>query len=214
VSRWQAAGLLSIAAAAVVTAVLAGSAAAAVWKPDHHDRVLAAQLATKALAFKKLAGDDRAAKALQKSLTTCPAFKGNGTKAFAAAFASIPVLMIYIVQHYDAQLHELQAAFTSMRADSPLFARWLSLQGKSVALILKFDTHGKPVDGCKATTVLLDKKSTRAQISRALGGLDPSLIVDLFQSKVNSELTAMGPKMQSFFVAAGLSKADAKAMTS
>jgi hypothetical protein len=60
---------------------------------------------------------------------------------------------------------------------------------------------------------MLDKKSTPADVQRVLG-IDPSLIAVLFQSPAGAALAGLNPQMRAFFIAAGLSKADAKILTS
>jgi hypothetical protein len=100
-----------------------------------------------------------------------------------------------------------------MHPDSPLFARWLSAEASSLSLLLQFDNHGKKVDLCAAASVLLDKKSGDADVYRVTG-LHLTTIAQLFSSKASATLQKLNPQMQKFFVAAGLSPAGAKTLTS
>jgi hypothetical protein len=96
---------------------------------------------------------------------------------------------------------------------SALFRSWTAAEARDLALILKFDNHGKKIDLCQAAAVMLDKKTTPADIRRVIG-IDPALIALLFQRPVSKTLTHLNPKMRAFFVAAGLPAADAKTLTS
>jgi hypothetical protein len=117
------------------------------------------------------------------------------------------------VNDYGPQLRELQQMLLGMNPHAGLFRRWTAAEAKSFGLLLRFDNHGKKIDLCDAATVMLDKKSTPADVQRVLG-IDPSLIAVLFRSPAGAALAGLNPQMRAFFIAAGLSKADAKILTS
>ena len=201
-----------IALVAAVAAIMAGSASAAAPKPDAHDRALAARLDAKVQTFKEIAARTAGSSSLQQSLDQCAFMKKDPGQAFAALFAILPALLTQLVNDYRPELQGLHRTVLAMHPHSGLFKKWVSAEGQSFALILRFDNHGKKVDLCEAATVMLDKKSTADDIHRLLG-IDPSLVAQLFQSPASATLTKLNPKMRTFFVAAGLSPADAKALT-
>jgi hypothetical protein len=194
-------------AAFTATASLAHGAAP---RPDANDRALAHRLNAQVASFRKVIA--ASGSSMQTSLDSCPVAKKSPSKAFALAFASIPALFTEIVTEYKPQLVALRDTVAGMHADSPLFRKWLTATRGSFDLILKFDNGGKPVDICKAGTVLLDKKSTPADIKRVLG-IDPSLIITAFDDPSQKALTKLETPMTAFFVAAGLSKKNAKILT-
>jgi hypothetical protein len=100
-----------------------------------------------------------------------------------------------------------------MHPHSTLFRKWAAAEASNFGLILQFDNHGQKIDLCESATVMLDKKSTAADVHRVLG-IDPSLIAKLFSSSSSSAATKLDPQMEKFFVAAGLSAKDAKTLTS
>jgi len=117
------------------------------------------------------------------------------------------------VDEFRPQLSDLRDTLAAMRADSPLFARWIAAQRSELALFLRFDDHGKKVDVCSALTVMLGRSSTPAEVKRVLG-IDPSLVAALYGSRSSATLDAIDPMMRTFFVAAGLPRPDAKELTS
>jgi hypothetical protein len=139
--------------------------------------------------------------------------KKDPGQELAAAFALLPVELIEIVNEYGPQLRDLQQGLLGMHPHSSLFSRWTAGVAAYFAQILQFDNHGKKVDVCEAATVMLDKKSTAADLHRVLG-IDPSLIAKLFKHPASSVPTELADRMQRFFVAAGLSKEDAETLTS
>jgi hypothetical protein len=200
--------------AAVVLALLAAAAAfAATPKPDAHDRALARHLDAKVKTFRDIASQTGSSNDLKQSLNRCPLLKKDPGQAFAALFALLPALMTQLVNDYGPQLRDLRGTMAGMHPHAKLFRSWLGAEGQSLALILRFDNHGKKIDLCEAATVMLDKKTTAADIQRTLG-IDPTLIAALFQSPASAKLTKLDPPMRTFLVRAGLSKADAKALTS
>jgi hypothetical protein len=202
-------------AAAIVLALAAATTVgAAAAKPDAHDRALAAELNAKVTTFGAIVGQTGENSLIKGELKNCAPFKTKDpAKAFAAAFALLPALMVRLVDDYKPQITDLVHTVEAMHPDSPLFRKWAAALGKSYSLVLEFDNHGGKIDLCHATTVILDKTSTAADYQRALG-VDPVLVARLFQSTASQTVTTLDPEMRSFFVAAGLSAEHAKALTS
>jgi hypothetical protein len=203
----------SVTAAVLALAATAATAAtAAAPKPDAHDRALAARLSAKVSTFREVAAssDDNS---LQRSLDRCPLMKKDPGQAFAAVFVLLPALLAGLVNEYRPQLADLRDTVAAMHPHAPVFRQWLDAERRSFGLLLQFDNHGKKIDLCEAATVMLDKHSTADDIHRVLG-IDPRLIPKLFQSTSSSKVTKLNPRMRTFFVAAGVSKANAKALTS
>lgn len=196
--RW----LLPLAA----TAAFAASSTA----PDTHDRALAHKLNKSIATLRALSKSSKSIDALMPK--KCASLNGSDQQ-FAAAIALTPVLLGQAVHQYKAQLVSLRNTIVGMHPDSPLFAQWIGALQQDFALILQLDTHGRKIDFCKAAGVILDKSSTPAQWRRATG-MDPALLARFFDNKSQAKLTALGPKMKSFFVAAGLSAQDAATLTS
>lgn len=186
-------------------------AVAATAKPDAHDRGLARQLDRKVSAFRAIAGKGGSTET--KSLDNCPYLKQHPKQAFAAAFALLPALLAEVVNTYKPEIVGLQATLTGLHPDSPLFTQWLSAMNDDFSLILTFDNHGKKIDLCQAAVVMLDKKSTAADIERVTG-LAPGQFADLFTSPVTAKLTKLNTEMQTFFIQAGLPAKDAATLTS
>jgi len=182
-------------------------------QPDAHDRALAAQLAEKVQTFRQVAQDENGGPSLKQSLDNCPLLKKDPSEAFAAVFALLPALLTQMVNDFGPQLRDVQQTLVSMDPDSSVFQRWVDASRQSFTLLLRFDNHGKKVDLCEAATVMLDKHSTASDIRDVLG-IDPALIPKLFQSKASATVTRLDPQMRTFFLAAGLSRLDAKALTS
>jgi hypothetical protein len=203
----------TIAVAATFAAILAGPISAASPKPDAHDRALAARLDAKVQTFKKIAAKTAGGSSLQQSLDQCAFMKKDPGQAFAALFALLPALLTQLVNDFRPQLQDIHRTVRGMDPHSALFKKWATAEGQSFALILRFDNHGKKVDLCEAATVMLDKKSTADDVHQVLG-IDPALVAQLFQSPASATLTKLNPQMRTFFVAAGLSPAHAKALTS
>ena len=203
----------ALAVAAALASLASGAALAAAPTPDAHDRALAKALDAKVKTFQKLVAQSGANDSFQRSLDKCPVMKKDPSQEFAAAFALLPVVLIELVNDYGPQLRALRQTLLAMHPHSSLFSRWTTGVAGYFDQILQFDNHGKRVDLCDAATVMLDKKSTAADIHRVLG-IDPSLIAKLFQSPASSPPTQLAPRMQRFFVAAGLSANDAKTLTS
>jgi hypothetical protein len=200
---------------ACVAVAALGSAASQAAAPrlDAHDRALARALAAKVNTFKEIAKQTGQSDSLQKSLDQCALVKKDPSQAFGVFFALIPALLAELVNDYGPQIRDIHETLLGMQPHSALFRKWTAAEGHDLALMLKFDNHGKKIDLCEAATVMLDKKSTPADVRRVIG-IDPSLIALLFTSPVSKTLTSLNPRMQAFFVAAGLSKADAKTLTS
>ncbi|HEX4518788.1 MAG TPA: hypothetical protein VH063_04310 [Gaiellaceae bacterium] len=201
----------TVVAAGMLVLVLSAASFAATAKPDSHDRALAALLSAKVTTFKQFAGSPD--QSLQKSLDSCALIKKNPKDAFAAIFALLPVILIDVVNEYGPELRALRNSLGAMDPDSPLFAQWLSAEGSDLSLILQFDNHGKKIDLCDAATVLLDKKTTAAELQRVLG-IDPALLAKIFTSPVSARLEKLNPKMRTFLIAAGVSRKNAATLTS
>ena len=205
-----------LAAAVAAAAVLAAPAAPAPAPvPDAHDRALIAKLDTKVTTFRKLAAERGDDSKVDESLKTCPAVQKDPSQAFGAVLVLLPALLAELVNEYRPQLTEVHDTLTAMRPHSPLFRQWVTAEGQSFGLILQFDNHGKKIDYCDAATVLLNKKSTAADIRNAIG-VDPALIGKLFStdsSTAGKTLERVNPKMRRFFRAAGVSPANATALT-
>jgi hypothetical protein len=199
--------------AVFAVAALAASTALADPQPDAHDSALAARLAAKVNTFKQVAQDENGGPSLKQSLNDCPLMKKDPSQAFAAVFALLPAVLTQMVNDFGPQLRDVQQTLLSMHPHSHLFQRWVTASQQSFTLLLRFDNHGKKVDLCQAATVMLDKHSTAADIHDVLG-IDPALIPKLFQSSSTATVTKLDPQMRTFFRAAGLSRADAKTLTS
>jgi hypothetical protein len=197
--------------ALVLAFALGAAAGAAAPKPDAHDRALAEILSAKVTTFKQLSGTND--HSLQTSLERCTFIKKNPKDAFAAIFALVPVVLIEAVDQYGPELRALRASIGGMHPDSPLFAQWLAAEGSDLSLILEFDNHGKRIDLCSAATLLLDKKTTAADVRRVLG-IDPALLAKIFSSPVSSKLEKLNPRMRAFLIAAGVSRKNATTLTS
>ncbi len=200
------------ASAAVLALALSTGASAAAPKPGAHDRALARQLSARVTTFQQLASgtkDD----SFQKSLGRCAFIKKHPKDAFAAIFALVPVVLIEAVDEYGPELRSLRSSIGAMHPDSPLFAQWLTAVGGDLSLILEFDNHGKKIDLCDAATLLLDKKTTAADVHRVLG-IDPTLLGKVFSNPVSSKLENLNPKMRTFLIAAGVSRKNAATLTS
>jgi hypothetical protein len=185
VSCARIAGFVVVFALAVAVPALAATS-----KPDAHDRALALQLNQKVSTFRAIAGHIGGA---DTSLNKCAYLKRHPKQAFAAAFALVPALLADVVNAYKPEIVSLQGTIAGMHPDSPLFAQWLTAVGGDFKLILSFDNHGKKIDLCRAAVVMLDK---------------------IFTNPSASKLSKLNPKMEPFFVQAGLSAKDAKTLTS
>ena len=206
------ASLLRVTGAVLALAfAVAVPALAASTKPDTHDRALVRQLDRKVSAFRAIAGKGGSNETT--TLDSCPYLKKHPKQAFAAAFALLPALLAELVNTYKPEIVGLQSTLTSLHPDSPLFTQWLSAMNDDFSLILSFDNHGKKIDLCHAAVVMLDKKSTAADIKRVTG-LDPGLFSTLFTSPVTAKLTKLNSQMDTFFIQAGLSAKDAGTLTS
>jgi hypothetical protein len=198
---------------AALAALTAGAALGAAPKPDSHDRALARALDAKVRTFREIAAQTGNSD-LKQSLNKCAVVKKDPSQAFAALFAILPALLIELVNDYGTELRGLRQTLGDMHPHSALFAKWAAAEAGNFDLILQFDNHGKKIDLCEAATVMLDKKSTAADVHRVLG-IDPRLIAKLFTSGgASSTATKLDPQMERFFVAAGLSAKDAKTLTS
>jgi hypothetical protein len=199
-------------AAGLVALALSVAASGAAPRPDAHDRALASQLSAEVTTFKQLSSGTKD-NSLQTSLDKCAFIKKHPKDAFGAIFALIPVLLIEVVKDYGPQLRTVRSSIGGMHPDSPLFAQWLTAEGNDLSLILEFDNHGKKIDLCEAATLLLDKKTTAADVHRVLG-IDPALLGKIFSSPASSKLENLNPKMRAFLIAAGVSRKNAAALTS
>jgi hypothetical protein len=197
--------------AALAAVLLAAQARAAAPSPDAHDRALAAQLNARAKTFRNIAS--ATSQQSQDSLDRCPVFRKNPQDALSAFFLLIPVFLSEIVNDYGSEITDLRDAMTAMSPDSPLFRKWLTAETGNLTLLLQFDNHGKKVDLCKAAAVLLDTKSTGDDIFHVTG-LRTTVIAQLFSNEASAAVTKLNPQMRPFLVAAGLSAADAKTLTS
>ena len=203
---------IAIAVTALGLALASSTAAtAAAPRPDAHDRGLAALLRAKVTTFQQLSGAKD--NSLQTSVDRCAFLKKNPKDAFGAIFALVPVVLIEAVNEYGPQLRSLRASIVGMHPDSPLFAQWLWVLGNDLSLFLEFDNHGKKIDLCAAATLLLNKKTTAADVQRVLG-IDPALLGKIFSSPVSSKLEKLNPRMRTFLIAAGVSRKNAATLTS
>jgi hypothetical protein len=197
-------------------ALVAAGTAAASSAPDAHDRALVRQIDALATTFDRLPSQSQS-QDLDKVLANCSFAKGKDpSQAFAGAFVLLPALLIETVSQVRPQLVQARDLLASMRPDSPLFARWLAAEKKSITFLLQFDNGGKPIDMCKAAKVMLAKSSTPAQIQAVLG-IDPRLIAKVFTGSMASStdaITRLNPRMRTFFISAGLSRKHALALTS
>jgi hypothetical protein len=210
-SRVSFAGLL--ATLLLLLAFAATTATAAAPKPDSHDSALARQLAAKVETFRAIAGSGAKS---NSSLDKCAYLKNHPKDAFAALFALLPAILVVVVNEYKPQLVDLQTTVAGMHADSPVFQQWLTGESRSLSLILEFDNHGKKVNLCQVATVMLAKTTSPGELQKVLG-IDPLLIANLFSKSATAEseqIEKLNPIMQTFFVAAGVSKKDAATMTS
>jgi hypothetical protein len=206
--------LCALVAGAVLSLPATGVASAAkAPKPDAHDRAVAAQLVARLVTFEKLTASTKDSSDLQSALQRCPAVGKSPSKVLAAAFSLFPALLIQIVNEYGPQLRDLRTMLASMHADAPLFQQWLHAEHDDLSLILEFDNHGKKIDLCKAATVMLDNKSTPADVQNVLG-IDPAIIGQVFTSPVSGTLTKIEPRVRVFLIAAGVSARNAKRLTS
>ncbi len=206
------ASLARIAGAVLALALsVSAPALAATAKPDAHDRALAKHLDASVATFRAIAGKGGSTET--KSLDKCPYLKKHPKQAFAAAFALLPALLAEVVNTYKPEILGLQSTLSGIHPDSPLFTRWLRAVSADFTLILSFDNHGKRIDLCRAAVVMLDKKSTAADIKRVTG-LDPGLFAKIFTSPVSASLSKLDPQMKTFFVQAGLPVKDATTLTS
>jgi hypothetical protein len=201
---------LCVAAVALVAVAAAGAAAP---KPDSHDRALAAKLNAKVSTFQAIGKDTGENGTVGAELDACHLFKKNSPAAIGAVFAVFPALIVRLVDDFKPQITDLRNTLVAMHPDSPVFSSWTAAQGRSYSLMLRFDNHGQKVDLCAAAAVMLDTKSNADDVHRVLG-IDPALIVKLFNDPDSTRLSSLNPKMRTFFVAAGLPKARAKALTS
>jgi hypothetical protein len=203
----------ALVACVAVAALVTGACLAGGPKPDAHDRALARALDAKVKTFRAIAKQTGQSDSLQKSLDQCSLLKKDPSQALGVFFALIPAFLAELVNDFGPQMRGLHVSLLGMHPHSVLFRKWTAAEGQDLALILKFDNHGKKIDLCKAAAVMLDKKTTPADIRRVIG-IDPALIALVFQSPVSKTLTDLNPKMRAFFAAAGLSKADARTLTS
>jgi hypothetical protein len=197
--------------AALSLVVVAHAAPASPPQPDAHDRALAQRLSTQVLAFQAIVKKSGAG--LQKSIDSCKLAKQKPAQAFALVIAAVPALFTQIVTEYKPQIVSLRETVAALHPDAPVFRSWTTALGQEFDLLLQFDNGGKDVDICKAAGVLLDKHSTPADLHRVLG-IDPALIAKIFTNKAQARLTKLEPQMTAFFVAAGLSRKNAKILVS
>jgi hypothetical protein len=202
----------ALAVVASIAAIAAGAALGAAPRPDAHDRALARALDAKVKTFREIASQTDNSD-LKQSLDHCPVVKKDPSQAFGAMVALLPALLAELVNDYGPELRGLRQTLVGMHPHSALFRKWTAAEAANFDVILQFDNHGKKIDLCEAATVMLDKKSTAADVRRVIG-IDPSLIAKLFTSGSSSATTKLDPQMNAFFVAAGLSAKDAKTLTS
>lgn len=203
---------LGACSAVLVLALATGAVAAAT--PDGHDRALAHRLDSKVSTFSTIVAQTGENSLIKGELKSCAPFQSKDpSKAFAAAFALLPALLVRLVDDYKPQMVDLVQTVSAMHPDAPVFREWLTALGKTYALILKLDNHGRKVDLCEATTVFLDKKSTAADYQRALG-VSPILIGLVLQDTAGTTVSKLDPKMRAFFISAGISAKHAKTLTS
>jgi hypothetical protein len=201
--------------AVLVTALgVAGAAEAAAAKPDAHDRALALQLNHRVTVFRAIAAKANGGDT-QSSLDNCAVIKKDPSKAFAAAIAILPAMLVQLVNEAKPELTQVHDMLAGMHPDSKLFRNWVGAERSNLEVILSFDNHGAKIDLCQAATVMLSKSSTADDVHRVLG-IDPALIAKLFSggsSSGSADLTRLNPQMRKFFVAAGLSPKDASTLT-
>jgi hypothetical protein len=189
-------------------AVAASAAAARV--PDSHDRVLIAQLEAKVQAYEGLGSSSSGA---DSAVKRCAFVKNDPAKAFSAAFALLPVEVIQAVTKWRGPFRDIQHTLVSMRPHDDLFRRWVVAERSEVAFLLRFDNGGKTIDVCKAAQLLMEKRPSPTEI-RAVLGIDPSLVGTAFvRATAKSPLSKLNPPMRAFFIAGGVSKKHAVALT-
>ncbi|MEI8105845.1 MAG: hypothetical protein WCH31_08410 [Actinomycetes bacterium] len=199
----------------VAAAALLAATAQAAPQPDSHDRALIVALGKKLETFESVSSSTSGDAKLKAQLDSCKAITKDPSTMFAAIVVLIPALLIDVVNQAKPQLVGLHSLLTGMDAHEPLFAQWLAAEAQEMELILRFDNHGKTIDYCKAAAVLLDKKSTPAELRAALG-VDPSVVASLFASNssaLSAKLKRLNPQMRKFFIAAGLTSKAAAALT-
>jgi len=201
----------AVAAVAAALMLVCTASAAASASPTRHDRTLVRRLVTELNTFKSVASpsfDD-------KALKGCSYLKTHPQQAFAL-FVVVPALVVNLVGEHKAELLHVRGTLAAMHPDSPLFRQWLTAQIGNFDLLLRFDNGGRHVDLCKAVTVLASQNATAAQV-HALLGIDPTLVPKLFQtssSGPSARLAKLNPRMRSFFIAAGMTPKQARALTS
>ncbi len=229
----------AIAALLVVGALLAAllfAETARATAPDAHDRALAAALDARVATFRAI--DTTAFGASEtKALHSCVPLeksllkdKGNFGAAFsgvltAALELALP-LTIDLADRYAAELTSLRAALSAMHPDSALFGQWRSAELRSLNLFLEFDNHGQPVDACAAATYMQGlAKISKAGMAAAIAEFQAKVGISVAQYRQlapgffsNSDpaaaLTKLVQRMETFFVAAGLSSKDASVLSS
>lgn len=187
--------------------------AGAVQSPDAHDRAAALRLSARFAIFQEIASRSSLG---SNQLKDCAFIRAHPSEAFAAAFSALPVVLIEVVQRFEPQLTGLRSVFATLHPDSALFARWLAAENTELELILSFDNHGQPIDLCTAVTVLLAKNPTVEAVRHVLG-IDPRLLASLFSKRsqqLSETLSALDPTMRTFFIAAGMPRVNAVALTS
>jgi len=159
----QRAGRRAIVATWVALSALASSGTAQpVSSPDAHDRAAVAVLAGKVAIFRdiesaafgaSISRDFRACVPLEESIAASRRSVGAAFSALLSSGFDLSVpLTIDLADRDLSQLTTLRGVLGGVRADSPLFARWLVSEGRSVDLILAFANGGRPVNACRAAT--------------------------------------------------------------
>jgi hypothetical protein len=201
--------LLVLVAAAVLAPAAAGASS-----PDTHDRALMAQLEAKVAQYEALGSNSSAD--IDALMSKCDLVKKNPSQALKVMFAFLPIAVIELVQRYRGPFEDIRQTLASMHPDSPLFRRWVAAELREVQFLLQFGNGGKKIDPCNAVHVILSAHSTPAQIRSALG-IEPTLLARLIARSTTgheADLKRLDPPMRKFFLAGGVSRKHAVALTS
>lgn len=222
--------------ASALIASSSSNAAATARGPDAHDRALTAMLDSRVAFFKSIDtdafGSDEARalhscvplekRLLKDKKNVGAAFAGVLTSAFELALP----LTVDLADRYDTQLLALRQTLQDMHPNSPLFAQWIATELRSLNLILAFASHGRLVAPCAAAVYLqglttTSKTQLKASFARFRQQTGISLsryerLAPEFYSNANplGALSRLAPRMEAFFVAAGLSSQDATVISS
>jgi hypothetical protein len=183
--------------------------AGAVRAPDAHDRALMSRLEAKVQEYEALGPSSNVT---DSTVAQCAFVKKDPAKGFAAAFAVLPVDVIELVTRFRGPFRDIQRTLLSVDPHDGLFRRWVAAERAEVALLLSFDNGGKTIDVCHAARLLMEKHPPPAEVREVLG-INPSLVPLLFRRTSTSPLSKLNPAMRAFFIAGGVSKKHAEALT-